>query len=49
MNQAWGLIAAVPALLVMIAFMYRQGAMPGVGAIAAAGMTIVIGALLFWS
>jgi hypothetical protein len=49
MNQAWGLIAAVPALLLVIAFMYRQGAIPGFGAVIAAGMTIVIGALLFWS
>ncbi len=49
MNQAWGLIVAVPALLVMIAFLYRQGVMSVFGSVVAAVMAIIIGAVLFMS
>ncbi|MGQ4274096.1 hypothetical protein [Terrihabitans sp. B22-R8] len=49
MNQALGLIVAAPAILLVIAFMYRQGAVSLVGAITAAIMSIIIAIVLFLS
>jgi hypothetical protein len=42
-----GLALAAPAILAFIAFMYRQGAIPLAGAIAAAFMTVAIATILF--
>jgi hypothetical protein len=42
-----GLALSAPAILAFIAFMYRQGAIPLAGAVAAVVMTIVIATVLF--
>ena len=42
-----GLAMAAPTILAFIAFVYRTGAIPPAGAIAAASTTLVIAAVLF--
>lgn len=42
-----GLVLSAPTILAFIVFMYRQGAIPLAGAIAAVFMTIVIATVLF--
>lgn len=44
-----GLVISTPAILVFIAFMYRQGAMNLPGAVTAALMAIAIATMLFLS
>jgi hypothetical protein len=48
MNEAQlGLVLATPTILVFVILMYRRGAIPLAGAIAAAVMTVGIAAVLF--
>ena len=48
MNEAQlGLVLATPTILVFVLFMYRRGALPLAGAIAAASMAVGIATVLF--
>jgi hypothetical protein len=48
MNEAQlGLVLATPTILAFVLFMYRRGAIPFAGAIAAASMAVGIATVLF--